>query len=389
METTLSLDELGKRLWKVDTLMLDIAKRRMALALQVERRKREEADLGRSDGHIIRGPKEKERVEEARKQAEQSGLNPNFAASLESLLILQSCHDQLEQREQAATNGEDTILSEEEEYAIKKKNLITLAEHWAASYDKDYDKGHFGTQAYKRFEREVIESEVATLPHRDILLDLGCATGTLTLPLCRHFEFSIGYDISSHMVDRAYAKSCEQALDARVSFEQLDVEQGIPIEDGTVSYAVMNLGTASDVRDIQGVIKEIMRVLKPGGRFFLSFYNKEAFAYRWEFIPWLVGLTASINIYKDCLEVYDPKTGREMPVYARRYTMDEVGALLGKSSGLKMFTYPAMSMILPSVLFEGRPGIEESIVAVDRALLSSLDPTLSTAGAYIIATGQK
>jgi SAM-dependent methyltransferase len=145
----------------------------------------------------------------------------------------------------------------------------------------------------------------------------------------------------------------------------------------------MNLGTASDVRDIKGVIAEIRRVLKPGGRFFLSFYNREALAYRWEFIPWPLGLVASVNIYKHCLEVHDPTKGGKMSVYAQAYTTKEVEELLAGSDDLRLITYPAISAITPSVLFENQPDAEGTFEAVDRTLLDS------NMGAYIIATGAK
>ena len=168
----------------------------------------------------------------------------------------------------------------------------------------------------------------------------------------------------------------------RTSFSEIDVENGIPVGDATASFVVMNLGTASDVRDIKLVIKETLRVLEPGGRFFFSFYNRDALLYRWEFLPWPVGLVASINLYKHCLEVHS--RDEVLSVYARPYTAIEVETLFREAGvAISLSTYPTMSSILPNDLFEGQPDIQEAVTALDGNL------STSSMGAYIIATGQK
>ncbi|MBI5644635.1 methyltransferase domain-containing protein [Candidatus Kaiserbacteria bacterium] len=204
----------------------------------------------------------------------------------------------------------------------------------------------------------------------------------MTLSLGGRFEQAVGYDISPHMLAIAQENAGKHQFGAQTQFQEVDVEEGIPVEDATISFVVMNLGTASDVRNIERVIKETLRVLKPGGRFLFSFYNRDALLYRWEFLPWPVSLVASINLHDHCLEVH---SGNEvLSVYARPYTVDEVAALF-RNVGVKvnLSTYSTMSAILPNDLFENQPGIQEAIV--------SLDENLSTSpmGAYIIATGQK
>jgi len=326
---------------------------------------------------LIRPEVETKRIAAAVRWARQNGLSRHCAAAFEHLVINESCHVQLIYKE--SQNRAESPETDGEEYEVQKRNLRSLTEHWAGSYDRNYDKGHFGTREYKRFELQLLGREISNLPHREVLVDLGCATGKVALAFCDRFTSTIGYDISAHMIERARMKAEDKAI-----FRRVDIEKGLDLSDNTASLVVMNLGTASDVRDIEGVIKEILRVLKPGGKFFLSFYNREAPIYRWEFIPWSAGLTATFNIYHHCLEVYDPKDKqKKMPIYAKLHTVDEVRALVSVAHNVETITYPAMSMILPGVLFKGQRDAQKTIASIDRSLINS------NLGAYIIATGEK
>jgi len=375
METMLDLEQLGVRLASVDTMMMVLAKRRMELALQVGRFKR------RANQKMFRADVEDKRIAKIKEWALEHGLNPNFAASLLYLLIGESCKLQAIQMQDETLNivGPQT---EDEWYEDLKKNLLLLTERWCDSYDNDYENHAFATKAYLIFEQGHIKREIERLSNRGTVIDLGCATGRLTLPLCEHFQHAIGYDVSPHMVATAKKNAGVHISGARTSFSEVDVENGIPVGDATASFVVMNLGTASDVRNIKEVIGETLRVLEPGGRFLFSFYNRDALLYRWEFLPWPVGLVASINLYKHCLEVHS--RNEVLSVYARPYTAAEVEALfLEAGVAINVSTYPTISSILPDDVFENQPGTQEAVTAIDANLASS------SMGAYIIATGQK
>lgn len=375
MNELLDLKQLGARLAKVDTMILTLAKRRMELAQQVGLFKR------RANQKIFRADIEDERIVRIKELALEQDLNPNFAASLLYLLINESCKLQMIQLQEESLSTVEP-QTDNEWYESLKENLLLLTERWCESYDFDYETHAFATRAYLGFERTYIGREIEKLSKREAVIDLGCATGRLTLPLCEHFEYAIGYDISPHMVAVALKNASQHPHKERATFHESDVEKGIPRDDSTVSFVVMNLGTASDVRNIGGVIKETLRVLKSGGRFFFSFYNRDALLYRWEFLPWPVGLVASINLHKHCLEVHS--RNEVLSVYARPYTIAEVEALF-HDAGVKVdvCTYPTISSILPDDVFENQPGTQEAVMVIDENLSSA------SMGAYIIATGQK
>ncbi len=366
----LDLKELGKRLYGVDMLIVALLKRRMDLALQVGEYKIEKGQK------IFRASVESKRLAQVRAEARRCKLSPHFAASILYQAIDESCKQQMIQLQNAATCRRKRPKTEDDWYRLLKKNLLLLAKRWAYSYDEDYDKAFFATHTYLEFEEEILKQEIKQVARNGLALDLGCATGRLAVKLTSSFDQVVGYDISPHMVKKANEKTGEFP---NLSFVEADIENGIPLPDNSVSLVVMNLGTASDIRDISGVLKEVERVLETGGRFFFSFYNRDGLLYQWDFVPWPVGLAAEINVHKHCLDVH--VGAKVLSVYARPYSVKEVESLFSSSMKvLKVLTHPTISSILPHTLFEGKPAIQKSMVDIDRQL------SIASHGAYILDT---
>ena len=377
MNLDLDLKELGSRLAKVDILLMELLKRRMGLAFQVGTYKMKKSKK------FIRIKIENQRLAKIRVWARKNKMNPHFVNAILYTIIGESCKQQLVQLQNTSKRRLKDPESDDHWYKMLKANLLKLTEGWSKSYDKSYDEAYFATHAYLEFENSLIKEEVGKLASRDMALDIGCATGRIAFMLAEEFERVVGYDLSPHMVKQAQSKlSNTQKSSAVVIFKQTDLEDSIPEPDSSVSLIVMNLGTASDMRNIAGVLKEVERVLKPDGRFFFSFYNKEALVYRWDFIPWPTGLAAEINIHKHCLDVH---AGNKMfSIYARPYAVEEAMSLFqGHLSADRVCTYPTISSILPSNLFENQPEVEKSITEIDRLLSGS------NMGAYIAVTGSK
>jgi ubiquinone/menaquinone biosynthesis C-methylase UbiE len=62
-------------------------------------------------------------------------------------------------------------------------------------------------------------------------------------------------------------------------YTEIDLTTGIPMSDTSVDFLVSSFGSAGEVHP--DIISEVNRVLKPGGKAWLSFYNKDAFAHIW------------------------------------------------------------------------------------------------------------
>lgn len=106
----------------------------------------------------------------------------------------------------------------------------------------------------------------AELQPGEAALDICCGTGDLTLELSRRVAPGgsvIGCDFSEPMLDLAREKAAERGIEG-VRFEWADAQQ-LPYDAGrfdavTVGFGVRNLS------DLDLGLREMARVLKPGGR---------------------------------------------------------------------------------------------------------------------------
>lgn len=132
-------------------------------------------------------------------------------------------------------------------------------EKWSISYDQrcvDYARG--------RFDAIVPEEVLGELPY-DRALELGCGTGFFLLNLIQAGVARRGSvtDLSPGMVKVAVRNG--QSLGLDIDGRVADAE-GIPYDDNTfdlvVGHAVLH-----HIPDVELSLREVIRVLKPGGRF--------------------------------------------------------------------------------------------------------------------------
>jgi len=396
-ETQRRIGMLGKHIEQVDRLVVHLLARRKELAEMVVCAKLKTGE------RIYNPDREKKRLGLVSQWAEEEGLSPDFARSLQFLIMSESRNIQvaiLEAHRLGESIPKQLIPLTFEEL---RANLLTLTMWWSSRYDAAYDKHSVAARLHREFESELINEAIKELPHTEILLDLGCATGK-EIPRHMHgFRQGIGYDISPEMIAVASQKASAERL-KRVSFQVHDLEDGLPLDDESVSFLYSNQGTASDICNITGLLTEAARVLKPDGRFLLSFYNKEALISR-SFLPWPPNLLAEFSQERDRLdvqyyvekeeEVKDEVTGekkkvrklilQKIPIFARAYTIDDVQRLLPPSfecSGV--YTHPTLSAVLPPDVFQEEK-VHQLIKHLDKELASSVDHL----GAYIVLTGIK
>jgi len=119
---------------------------------------------------------------------------------------------------------------------------------------------------------EAFEAKIAvTKSHMkptDVVLDIGCGTGSLVLRLAGSAAHVHGLDLSSEMIRIANGKAEEQKVDNVTfhtgafydSFRALEAES----LDGICAYSLLHL-----VEDRSAALEQIFGLLKPGG-FFIS-----------------------------------------------------------------------------------------------------------------------
>ena len=111
------------------------------------------------------------------------------------------------------------------------------------------------------------------------LLDLGCGTGGDCLVLARQGLDVTGSDYSHEAMARAQEKARD--ADLPVVFLQADMTQPLPFPDGQFDAVMSNVAFHSfpDLL-LRSILKEIARVLRPGGLFLFHVNSLEDMQYR-------------------------------------------------------------------------------------------------------------
>lgn len=405
-----NLEKIGQRLARVDrhlfqTLASRIGAGSLSEAVAVCKRKQQGPML-----ELIRPDIENQRIAQAITWAERLGLDPNYAASVLYGIMSESCRTQINFLHQHFNDQESEEDNSDADWKFYREELLRLTKAVVSDYDEAYTRESFGTKIYLDFEKKQIDNLINNLDDYQLALDLGCATGAKSIMLANSFQRVVGYDISPQMIEQAKLKLREENdINKRISFELVDLEIGIPQEDNSVSLVLMNFGTGSDINNIDKLLEETHRVLRPGGKFLFSFYNANSLLLKLGFLPWPTSLAAMIDTDKQCLEVHFKK--ELFLIYAKPYTCEELEQLFSHNnlSINNLFTHPSFSAILPedilttetfksyADLTEGQR-YRQAIVSVDdnqaaRDALDKVDRELAEStqylGVYIIAAGMK
>lgn len=382
-----NLNASGYRLETIDEEIFRLIAERMRIAKDVVRFKKA------NGGKIVRPEIESRRIAQVATLANEIGLNSDFARAVEHLLIGESCKIQIDefQSDEASTLPETS----DERYAVLKDNLVRLTRAVARTYTSSGGDTAPATKLYVEYENAHILGQIKelALEHRGNALDLGCAAGRITRLLSPHFSTVTGYDLSQDMVDEAWRR-CDQKgfANHNMQFVQHDLDFGIPEESSSVDMVVMGLGTASDIRNLRNLLREIGRVLKPDGAFVLSFYNADALMYTPGYIPFDSSLNARINTDQSCLQLYvppsstddgEPIPGEEYLVYARAYSWGEIETMVGSPLRINYYrTYPTLASVMPRVLLRN-PALDPVLQRLERAV------EYGGAGAYYLISGVK
>jgi ubiquinone/menaquinone biosynthesis methyltransferase len=173
--------------------------------------------------------------------------------------------------------------------------------------------------------------DMLSLKGNESVLDLACGTGDITFAVAEKLPNgkAQGLDITKEMIELADAKRTSRNA-ANVSFQVGDIMK-MPFDDNsfdhvTCGYALRN------VPDVEGALREIRRVLKPGGKFCsLDFAHPPNSLYRWAYIRYLivVGSVTGLALHGDAdIYRYIPES---LKVYPGQQRVQEMMTSLGFS----------------------------------------------------------
>jgi len=116
------------------------------------------------------------------------------------------------------------------------------------------------------------------------ILDVGCGGGFLSNPLSELGHDVIGLDISNESLD--IAKKFDKSK--RVKYITADARK-IPLPDNSFDV-IISMDFLEHVKEVQAVVDEISRLLKPGGLFFFHTFNRNPISHlvAIKFVEWFV-----------------------------------------------------------------------------------------------------
>ena len=104
---------------------------------------------------------------------------------------------------------------------------------------------------------------------RGRVLELGCGTGRLAMPLSKVTRAFTGIDLSQEMLDRAIKRAHRRPPRARSGLLRGDIRH-LPFADASMTCVFGAYGVVQSLttdRDLDATFAEVARVLRPGGRF--------------------------------------------------------------------------------------------------------------------------
>jgi ubiquinone/menaquinone biosynthesis methyltransferase len=130
----------------------------------------------------------------------------------------------------------------------------------------------------------------------ETVLDIACGTGDITFALSRRLPDgrAVGLDITQGMLKIAEGRRGQQNVQ-NVNFVRSDIMR-MPFVDGQFDYVTGGYALRN-VPDLPVALREIKRVLKPGGGLYsLDFGHPPNRAYKWLYLKYLVAVGAATGL---------------------------------------------------------------------------------------------
>lgn len=161
----------------------------------------------------------------------------------------------------------------------------------------------------------------------DKVLEIGCGTGSDLLQFARHGALVTGIDLTSKHVELARRRVGDLAVVYEADARQL------PFEDGSFDY-VYSHGVLHHSDEPEKIVREMFRVLRPGGRFNVHVYALWSYFTMWRFLRYG-------NEWKSHIE------DSEAPLRIYLYTEQELRQLFGSGISIEKHQCKPFEFLAP------------------------------------------
>jgi ubiquinone/menaquinone biosynthesis C-methylase UbiE len=152
--------------------------------------------------------------------------------------------------------------------AIYQKDLAATQTHYDRyTFDLDTEE-----RAKTKMEKALLGQFLrqSELGAEDTIVDIGCGAGVISSLVKKRYGVTpIGLDLSFVSAQRAKERGIQIVQGSNLS---------LPFQDGFTDFIISN-GVIQMTPDPYQSFAELCRILKPGGRLFLSIYNKKSLYY--------------------------------------------------------------------------------------------------------------
>lgn len=163
-----------------------------------------------------------------------------------------------------------------------------------SSYDvlaEEYARRLFHELDQKPMDCELLDQFADSVRNEGVACDLGCGPGHVAQYLQNRGVNVRGMDLSEGMI------ACARRLNPGIDFTQGDMLD-LPVEDESWAgvaafYSIVNL----EPGEVMLALREVMRVLKPGGRLLLSFHLGEDES-KVEENLWNLGVSLRVTLFR-------------------------------------------------------------------------------------------
>ena len=222
---------------------------------------------------------------------------------------------------------------------------------FSTNYDAHRDAGY---HAYiDDFETECVRH---WMPGGRIL-EVGCGTGQILRRVRRFAPAALGVDLSHGMLQRARARELPVAQASALQ---------LPFADERFDL-VYSFKVLPHVPDLRGALREIERVLAPGGVAVLEFYNPRSLRGAWKRLRWWQARVGTGS--------------HDRQVYTAYHTPAEARAEL--PSGLRAVGRRGAVVLTPHAALHRVPGLAALLRSAE--FMAGRGPAADWAGFYILA----